>query len=628
MNPKRRARKPAPMPQGAFLYEVIATLGEGKAVRKEFEGGRLHIDRPLPFLCVHIANGTDHMVARDVASANASYLIVDRVEDALAIIEAASAALQSRFGHFILLDVDELERDRLLTDDAPFLRPFEVTLSATADTGSQRAMASFAKAVEAFEAKFRTPQIDIDNANEDPCVRPELLALGLPLLTLRFAPVYRVPQSEAIYPALRERLVSNFLDAALQGFSAFIEEKGKEAFSTHRALGRKAFVDAVERADRSIDDVASGFDFLLAVTPINSNAAWQDFKANGFERAPRFLYRPLTLMVEREKRQLFSISLDRFEDPVLHEIYREKQQELDLQLTMIAQREGARFIEFGRALYGPVENSLLEAAREILAATQGSDRRSSGQEEMVDCFHVERRARAMISHYRRMHAGFEAEIELRDDIPAGLMVSGGKLLISRRTRMSSHRVDALLNHEVGVHLLTYYNGSAQGLRVFRTGLAGYEGMQEGLAVFAEYLAGGFTVERLRLIAARVVGCALMLDGAGFVEAFHVLVHDHDFQPEQAFALALRVYRGGGLAKDAIYLRGLLELLSHLKGGGALDPFWMGKISASHFRVMQELATRGLLKAPLLHPVCLDYELGRERLEKARSGLSALAMLEH
>ena len=134
----------------------------------------------------------------------------------------------------------------------------------------------------------------------------------------------------------------------------------------------------------------------------------------------------------------------------------------------------------------------------------------------------------MIDSYRRRYAGFEATVQLRDDLPAGLMVSGPCLFISRSTKMSPRRVEALLSHEIGVHLLTYFNGSAQGLHVFRSGLAGYEGIQEGLAVFAEYLVGGMTSTRLRLIAARVVACAAMLEGASFQETFLSLVREHGF----------------------------------------------------------------------------------------------------
>src|SRR5690606_5968630 len=151
--------------------------------------------------------------------------------------------------------------------------------------------------------------------------------------------------------------------------------------------------------------------------------------------------------------------------------------------------------------------------------------------------------------------------ELRDDLPSGLMVSNGRLLIASSTAMLRTRVEALLSHEIGVHLLTYFNGAAQGLRLFRSGLAGYEGVQEGLAVLAEYLVGGMTVGRLRLIAARVVGCAHMLDGASFPECF-ARMRELGLSPAATFNLVLRLYRGGGLAKDAIYLRGLLEVLAH------------------------------------------------------------------
>jgi uncharacterized protein (TIGR02421 family) len=629
MSPAKTVRKPRQKQEKTLVEDVIEALEAGKPVRRDLEGGRLHIDRPLPFLCLHVGEPDTHVVAREVAAANASYLVTPRVEDAVELIALIAAVLRKKFGTFVLLDVDELQRDRLLSDDAPFLQPFEVMLSATREPAAKRAMEAFETAVEAFEARFRTPHVELCAAEDDPCVRPELLKLKLPLLTLRFAPIYRVTGSDATYPDLRERLVDNFLDAGLRAFAAFLEADGFPKPATYRAFGRKAFIDAVERADRGMDEVASSFDFLLAVTPINANAAWQEFKANHYDRPPRFLYRPLSLLVEGQKRRLYSISLDRLEDPVLHQIYREKQRELDLQLTLIGEREKARFVEFGRALYGPVEPSLRKAAAEVLDGTENAKRMPALAEddEVVDCFYVERKARSMMMHYHRHYDGFDAAIELRDDVPPGLLVSGRRLLISRRTRMMRHRVDALLSHEVGVHLLTYFNGSAQGLRVFRTGLSGYEGMQEGLAVFAEFLTGGFTPERLRLLAARVVGCDLMLAGASFVESFRTLTQDYDFDAETAFGLLLRVFRGGGLAKDAIYLRGLLSLLSHLKGGGALDPFWMGKISAGHFSVMEELGARGLLKAPILRPLCLETDRGRARLERARAGLTPLTMLE-
>ena len=613
-----------------LIEEVLRALDAGKPIRKEFQDcGRLHIDRPLPFLCVHLTDARNALAAREVASANASYLITSDLNVAVLVVEAIGAAMVERFGAFLVLDIGELERDRFLSEDAPYLPPFEVVLSATDQPGAHAALAAFGVAVEIEEARSRAPRLERRRSHDDPNARLSTLVNRYPCLTLRFAPVYRVPESEDIYPDLLQRTVAKIFDAGLQAIAAFLKATGAMQLPTHRALGRQAFIDVVRRADRSIDDVSASFDFLLAVTPINADAAWREFEASRFERPPELLYRPLTLQADVEKRKLFSIDFDHFEDPVLFELYSEKQQELDLQLSMISARDTPRFVEISRALYGPVEPALLSAATDILARTEraGSGRgRQDVADTNVDCYFLETAARSMIAVYRRQYPSFKPRVELRDDLPSGLMVVNDRLLISRSTSMRRRRIEALLSHEIGVHLLTYFNGSAQGLHLFRLGLAGYEGMQEGLAVFAEYLVGGMTVARLRLIAGRVVGCATMLEGASFEETFRLLVRNHGFSEAVAFNLTLRLYRGGGLTKDAIYLRGLLEVLDHLVNGRSLDPFWMGKIAASHFDVIQELNMRGLLKAPEVQPAFLLHPQSAQRLAKAKLGLSPVELL--
>ena len=607
-----------------LLQELATALAAGEPIRRDFgRGERLHIDRPLPFLVVHVGSRREP-AARGVVTANSSYLLARSLDSATAIIKLVAEAMTARFGAFMLLEVGELARDRLASD-ADYLPPFEMSLSASADSAAQAARLAFAAAAERVQAKHRAPQIARPTIADDPAAKLARLLPKLPSLTVRFAPIYRVPESDAVYPELRDRLVANVVDAALQAVAAFASATGSLAIATHRALGRKAFIDVVDRADRAIDDVAQSFDFLLAVTPINAQTAWAEFAEAGHEQAPRFLYRPLIVDVARQKKALFTVTLDHFEDPVLTTLYREKQQELDLQLSLLAARETPRFVEFGRALYGPVEPSLLQTARAILDATKPASGKRTDDGDDADVAFVERRARSMIKHYADGYDGFSASIEVRDDLPAGMMVSGGRLLISRHTTMARGRVEALLSHEVGVHLLTYFNGSAQGLRLFRSGLAGYEGVQEGLAVLAEYLVGGMTVGRLRLLAARVVACADMLAGASFIDCHRMLVRDLGFTGAGAFNLALRIYRGGGLAKDAVYLRGLLEVLSHLRAGGSLDPFWMGKIAAAHFGVMQELSARGLLQAPRLLPRFLSHDQADARLKAARAGITPIEM---
>ena len=192
--------------------------------------------------------------------------------------------------------------------------------------------------------------------------------------------------------------------------------------------------------------------------------------------------------------------------------------------------------------------------------------------------------------------------------------------------MARHRLDALLAHEVSVHLLTWFNGSTQGLSIFRTGLAQYEGVQEGLGVFAEWAVGGLTVTRIRLLAGRVVAVDAMLRGAGFIDCFDLLTRDLGFRPATAFSIAARVYRSGGFAKDAIYLRGFKAVIDALANGATLDPFWLGKIAPGHLSAVEELLQRKLLQSPVFQPDFLEDSDTLARMARLREGLPFYSIL--
>ena len=123
-------------------------------------------------------------------------------------------------------------------------------------------------------------------------------------------------------------------------------------------------------------------------------------------------------------------------------------------------------------------------------------------------------ARAEFDRYRTLYPGFPVAVEVHEDV-SELMVSFGRLMIPETAAIRADRVEALLHHEVGTHVVTYRNGARQPLTLLTVGLPGYDETQEGLAVLAEYLVGGLDPRRLRVLAARVVAIDRMLDGAEF-----------------------------------------------------------------------------------------------------------------
>jgi len=235
------------------------------------------------------------------------------------------------------------------------------------------------------------------------------------------------------------------------------------------------------------------------------------------------------------------------------------------------------------------------------------------------------RARDEIERYRRQWPQLVAEVQVRDDIP-GLLVSRHRLLIDQNLQLDANRVESLIHHEVGTHVLTYCNASAQPLAILAGGLLGYDELQEGTAVLAEYLTGGLSHNRLRLLAARVVAVRRQVTGQTFADVFCELCDRLHFRPATAFSITMRVFRGGGFTKDATYLRGLLALLRYLADGGETDMLFLGKVSEASLPILRELRLRGVLKTPPLRPHYLDLPQANQRLRALRQGMRLADLL--
>jgi uncharacterized protein (TIGR02421 family) len=362
---------------------------------------------------------------------------------------------------------------------------------------------------------------------------------------------------------------------------------------------------------------------LLHVTPVNAPQAWERFRFSKFERHPEFLYRPRPIDPALMKRELYSIPIEQIEDPTLTHIYEEKQNELDRQITLIADRNTARFLYGSRQLFGDIEADLLVLAENILQQISAHLPDDRGNDFLKPEQFAEL-ARNEIDYYRSQDENFTARVEVRDDI-TGILVSKGNFLIGADARVPRLYIDATLAHEIGTHVVTYYNGQQQPLREFYTGMSGYESLQEGLAVLAEYLSGGLSRPRLRILAGRVIAVQSIYQGASFIETFRLLHDQYSFSQSVAFNISMRVYRGGGYTKDVIYLRGLMKILSYLSQDGDLEMLLLGKISHEQLLLVEELQWRKILSPAVLRPRYLDKPETQQRLARIREGVSILEL---
>ncbi|MFC2161168.1 flavohemoglobin expression-modulating QEGLA motif protein, partial [Acidobacteriota bacterium] len=600
----------------AFITEVCDRLAKNKQVRRALPmGGRLHIDRSLPFLFVYRRpvrkndQGTDRFAAGEASYLVASSSIKLR-KDISELVQSVVSCLSAEYGAFLIIEIWAGSNTSDLSESevnlpCPY---FQVRIPArqipsetveSIDKGLKRIKILKQKAK--VELKFNTRAWPDYATSLIPAA--ELKNKNIYMVGIRINPVYRNSETGDLYPFVLRKLHQGISRAIKLGLFTFSHNLTTHRPQNYQALGRRAVVKAVWEVDRKLAQISNTYDFLLNITPINIEQAWNKFKKNKFERLPSFYYRPIPVDPASLKKELYQIPIDNIEDPTLAFVFREKQIEIEQELSMLRDRGTKDFFYSSLQLFGDVDTVLEDLASKLLKQISPHSHEANGKER-VNAVLFAQRASKEIAHYKTLLPDMSANVEIRNDV-SGLMVSRGNLYIGQKLNIPASRVEALIQHEVGTHILTYYNGKAQPFQQLYTGLAGYNELQEGLAVLSEYLVGGLSLPRLRLLAARVHTTNSMIAGASFIEAFRELCNTYGFAQRIAFSVAARIYRSGGVTKDVVYLRGLEKIFSYLGEGGGLEPLFVGKISTWHIPIIKELTSRQVLKPAPLCPRYLD-----------------------
>lgn len=619
------------------LIDTIADrVAQGLRVRRTLPpDGRVHIDRQLPFLVVYRPPaGLSDPALRSLVASQASYVIAPSDPKTRRfthdLVERVATLQADTFGGFLIVELwvnpradgaESVAHD--IKPDFGIAIPRQLVDSSTVTTLAKE-LARIKILGQSAHVAVR-PSVPLAPPHERRVI-PVAVAKTTKTMVIGVAAaaVWRSSDTEEVYPLVRRAIVRQVSRSLAQTAFVFAKDETSSRPLHYQALGRRAVVRAVRNVDHQLADVAEAFDLLLAVTPVNAEGAYQAFRRARFGKQPRFQYRPITIDPSLLKRKLFNIKIERVEDPTLEALFREKRRELELKLSLIGDRMTVRFLPTSIALYGQVDDASVVLARQVLESLPlGKDGRPT---KRVSGAEFAAMAEIELAGYRAVDSSITPYVDLRDDV-SSLMVSGGSLLVGKSMSIPADRVDALLQHEVGTHVVTYWNGRAQPFRLLASGLARHDELQEGLAVFAEYIVGGLTPTRLRTLAARVLAARAVSDGAEFIETYRLLVDDVGVSARNAFLMSMRVHRGGGLVKDAVYLRGLQGVVDYVGKGGRLDTLLVGKIAPEHTAVIEELQRREILHTPPLRPNFLNGPDAHYRIERVRDGIDLVNLID-
>lgn len=615
---------------GEFNREISGRLDDDKRVRRALPGnGRLHIDRKLPFLFVYrrppgrLDSGTDQLIKGE-----ASYLVAPASSrhrpGVSSLVRSLVETLSPAPGAFLILEIWTKKNHIQVIDPEQGRTAPSFRIHVPANRIPVETVESLEKALKRIIVSKNRAEVSAVYTNHPwpegfPPLLPsqERIRFNCFTLGLEISPIFRDPDNGEIYPLVLKKLHRGLSYALKRGAYEFMKNRTALRPANFKSLGRRAVVQAVWEVDQRLAEISNEFDFLLMITPVNIEQSWNKFRSSRCEREPVFFYRPITVDPSVLKRKLYDIPFDRIEDPTLATIFHEKMVELEMKLSMLRDRNTRNFFYGSMQLFGEIDDELTGLAMKILDAIPPHSREYAGTRRIKAGAFAER-ARQELDNYREIWPEMKSKVVIRDDI-TGLMVSHGSLFIGHKVNIAESRIEALIQHEIGTHVLTYINGRNQPFQQLYCGLAGCEELQEGLAVLSEYLVGGLSPPRFRLLAGRVMAAKLLTQGASFIDTFRELYYKSGFSFRTSYVISSRIYRSGGFTKDAVYLRGFVNLVKYIRNGGDLSPLLAGKISIEDIPLINELQLRKVLKPSLLTPRYLISEQSLKRLDNLRQG---------
>jgi uncharacterized protein (TIGR02421 family) len=379
---------------------------------------------------------------------------------------------------------------------------------------------------------------------------------------------------------------------------------------------------ALKATDRAFSAISKNLHFLKYITIKNEKEIEDEFLETGDIYVNDFRYEEPDYDPEKYKDIVIDAPVEDIKHTLLRILYREKRDELLHYLEMVQQRGTEKFLEQSLTVFGLPYDELHTTAKEILIACQDDSEGSSG--EKIDAEAFKERAEEELKYYKEKCAEFNGKAEIDESGGGGIKNSDSTVKIGSKFTLSLERVEPLIQHEIGTHMITYFNAVHQPLDQVEYGFASYDELQEGLAIFAEYITGGLTNHRLRTIAARVVAAKSLLDDADFKATYKILHEKYCFKPKTAFSITSRAYRGGGFTKDISYLRGFMKVFSYLNSGRPLEPLFAGKFAIEHAPIIEKLLEENIIKKPMLLPRYLQF---REAQEKLRDKTGTFSVLE-
>lgn len=343
------------------------------------------------------------------------------------------------------------------------------------------------------------------------------------------------------------------------------------------------------KIDSQLNQMVQKIELLNYINPTNIEQEKRNFFSSKYNINPSFKYRKIDFDAYRLQQKLFSQDIDSIKDDLTRAFFRDVIYDYSGLIQCIETiGQGSKFYYNALKSFGTPTDKDVDNAKFILHfKDQGFNN------EMFPVFSVDEAAdffTAFVASY-----GFQFNVKYSTKISAAAMVQNNTqtLILKKNHRFSANQLKVLAHHEIGVHLVTTYNGLNQPLKIFYNGFPKNVETQEGLAVFSEYMSGCLTLHRLKELSYRVIAADSLHRGFNFCDTFDLLHNQYKLNREEAYNITLRAHRGGGFTKDYMYLTGLKKIYDLYTKKVDLNLLLSGKVSMEHKSIISHWKKEGL-----------------------------------
>lgn len=220
--------------------------------------------------------------------------------------------------------------------------------------------------------------------------------------------------------------------------------------------------------------------------------------------------------------------------------------ELDLEFELVAGRGSRGVAELSRRRFHVAEEELADAAR---SATEWLERTEAAllDEDVL-----------LVEEFRRVARERGLDLRVREgDLFARAAVTPDEVLVRRGERLGRRAALRVVLHEIDGHFLPRRAALSAPVPL-RIGMPGGDADEEGRAILLEERADLLDGSRRRELALRFRCAVLCRGGASALESYRTL-RAEGVDGDELGGIVARVYRGGGLAREVVYLPAFLRV---------------------------------------------------------------------